>query len=145
MQNSVLFYNIFTETGYEILKENIMNNAKIFYSITVKNNTRSGSSRRYTLSTNDPAGEITKAINEKSGISFICDFTCTTIVPSGYSTSSGEIHEQSIRLDLPKNLEIKKFIAKQALSIDNFSPSSYHDETDIREWVKELSSLSKGK
>lgn len=120
-----------------------MKNTRIFYSITVEGAVRNGSKRQYTLSTNDPAGTVTKAINDKSGVSFICDFTCTTIVPSGYPTSSGEVKEQCMRADLPQGMEIKDFIAKQALIIDHFSLASYHDDADISNWKKNLLALKK--
>lgn len=118
-----------------------MKNARISYSITVEGGVRNGSKRHYNLSTNDPAGTVTQAINDKSGISFICDFTCTTIVPSGYPTSRGEIKKHCMRADLPQGMEIKDFIAKQALIIDEFSLSTYHDADDISNWEKHLLAL----
>lgn len=120
-----------------------MKNARISYSITVDGNGNYGSKRHYTLSTNDPAGTVTQAINDKSGISFICDFTCTTIVPSGYPTSSGEVKKHCMRADLPQGMEIRDFIAKQALIIDEFSLASYHDAADISSWKKHLLALKK--
>lgn len=128
-----------------IMKTNgeLMKNTRISYSIMVNGAANNGSKRHYSLSTNDPSGTVTQAINDKSGVSFICDFTCTTIVPSGYPTSSGEVKEHCMRADLPQGMEIKDFIAKMALIIDNFSLATYHDAADISNWKKNLLALKK--
>lgn len=114
---------------------------RIVYRIKVESR-KSGydSGRRYEIYANDPAGEITKAVNDKTGCSFVVDFVAETITPSGYPTSTGRCRLYCVRFDLKPGEEIRKALAKFALKNDEFH-KILGEQDHIVNWKEELKKI----
>ena len=113
-------------------------NARISYKIRVDHR---DNGRLYEIHANDPVGEITRAVNEKTGCSFIVDFVAETITPSGMSTSTGRVRNYSARFDLKKGEEIRSALAKFALKHDDFDNMEYCLKYAATSWKKQLEEM----
>lgn len=96
--------------------------------------------RRYEIYANDPVGEITKAVNDKTGFSFVVDFVAETVTPSGLPTSTGRHRLYSVRFELKAGEEIREALAKFALKNDNFENARCEPKY-VSSWKEQLKKI----